>query len=228
MLKNGFVLLLLLTSLGLEAQQTNFNFSVAARNAVSPSIMVEKIYGKGHFQFGFGLRATGFFSGQNEYLTAPAKLTSGKQSIVAFFTEYNPEKIDTFSVDQTSVLALNSVITLQYKFKKSEVGFNIDAFGFTVGKAQNGTFSAVESTEFHQTEQELKPTAGNLLLISDSDIGSLNSELYFRKWLGEKTAIKVAAGFQFIEYKASQKLTYDNDRFRLKTLMPSIGFSRKL
>ncbi|SOE22498.1 hypothetical protein SAMN06298216_2927 [Spirosomataceae bacterium TFI 002] len=222
----GFLLIVgLSTSFG-----QRLDFAVAARNGFSPSLSFQKVYGIGqkkNLKIGWGVRANAFFSNENDLITAPYKLTSGKPSIIGFFTEYKLDKLDTLSVQNTGIVSLNSTIILEYSIKKLDLGFNIDAFGFTVGAAQKGLFSASQEPSLDQTTQNLKPTAFNLLLVSDSDIGSLNSELFARYWLSDKSGLRIGLSFQFIEYKADQKLTYDNDRFRLKTLMPMIGYTHR-
>ena len=120
-------------------------------------------------------------------------------------------------------------IHLQYSFRKLDVGFNIDAIGATVGGQQKGTFVAKSTgSSFYGTQQTAKPTGFNLLLVSDNDLGSLNSELYGRYWFKETIGLRIGASFQFTEYTTSQKLTFENDRFRNKALMPFIGISFKL
>jgi hypothetical protein len=206
------------------------DFALAAKNEFSPSFSYEKTYGLGlnkRFQIGWGIRANSYFSGKKPFITAPAELTSGKKSIAAFFTEYRPEYLDTLQLTKAAVVSINSKIVLQYKFKKSEIGFNIDALGFSLGAMQSGTFFAKESTTFNKSQQTAKPTGINILLISDSDRGSLNSELYYRHWIKNKSALRVGISFQFIEYTTSNKLTFENDRFRAKTLMPFIAYSFK-
>lgn len=228
LIKNTFLLILLGFGTCLGQQ---LDFSLAARNGFSPSLSFQKMYGIGqkkNFKIGWGIRANAFFSNENDLITAPYQLTSGQPSIIGFFTEYKLDRLDTLAVNNTSIFSLNSAIILEYSLKKLDLGFNIDAFGFTVGKAQQGIFSASQEPSLDQTTQSLKPTAFNLLLISDSDFGSLNSELYARYWLNDLAGLKLGLSFQFIEYKADQKLTYDNDRFRLKTLMPMIGFTHRL
>lgn len=205
-----------------------FDFAIAARNGVSPSLSFQKTYGLGqkkNLKLGWGLRANGFFSGHNDLITAPYQLTSGKPSIIGFFTEYKNEKLDTIAVNNMSTVSLNSVIVIEYSLKKIDFGFNIDAFGFTLGGNQEGVLSASESAEFNQTSHNFKPTPFNLLLISDSDFGSLNSELFARYWMTDHCGVRLGLSFQFLEYTADQKLTYDNDRFRLKTLMPMVAFT---
>ena len=212
--------------------QKSVDIAFASREGFSPAISFQHLYGLGQskkLKIGWGIRSTAYFSGsEKEFITAPAKLTSGKQSIVAFFTEYKPEKLDTMRVAKTGVVSVNAMIALAYDFGKLGLGFNIDALGLTFGKKQNGVFQASESATFNNKTYSLKPTSPNLLLISDSDIGSLNSELFAKYQASEKIGLRLGLSFQFIEYKADQKLTFDNDRFRYKTLMPLLALNYRL
>jgi hypothetical protein len=108
-----------------------------------------------------------------------------------------------------------------------DVGFNIDAIGFSFGGEQTGTFRALQSDEaaLHNTRQSAKPTSVNVLLSSDNDIGSLNSEFFLRYWVKPAWGIKVGYTFLFAEYTTNRELTYDNDRFRNKAGMFMVGFT---
>jgi hypothetical protein len=217
--------------LDFKVQSQSLDISLAAKQEFAPSVSFQKIYNVGkkdRFQIGWGIRANAFFSGEKSYSTAPALLTSGRQSIAAFFTEYNPAKIDTLNFTKTNIISINSLIILQYSFKKSAIGFNIDALGFTVGPKQNGIFRAAESPALNNSNQSAKPTPINVLLISDSDIGSLNSELYYSRKLKNENAIKFGLSFQFLEYSTENILTFENNRFRYKTLMPFFCYSFNL
>ena len=75
------------------------------------------------------------------------------------------------------------------------------------------------------TTQTAAPTSFDLLLVSDNDIGALNSELYFRYWFKPKWAIKAGASFAFTEYTTENKLRLENDRWRNKSLMGMIGIT---
>jgi hypothetical protein len=208
--------------------QRNLDFAVAFGSAFSPSVSYQKLYGIGEtkrFKIGWGVRLNTFFSGERDFITAPAKLTSGKESIVALFTENIAANLDTLRLNKSSAAYLNSKIVLQYSFKKLDLGFNIDAIGFTLGGSQSGKFFAKESKSLNGSTQSAKPTPFNLLLVSDSDIGSLNSELYARIWINDRFAIRGGASFQFVEYKTDKLLTFENDRFRNKNLMPFIALT---
>lgn len=122
-----------------------------------------------------------FFSGKQNYLTDPAKLTSESQNIDALFIENILSNIDTLQLTKTAAGSLNSMIFLQYSFPKWDVGFNIDALGISFGNKQSGKFIASESKSLNGSLQNAKPASFNLLFISD--IGSLTSELYARYWV---------------------------------------------
>ncbi|MCU0325476.1 MAG: hypothetical protein MUF45_09525 [Spirosomaceae bacterium] len=231
-MKKIFIFLLISSSLSAQYQYTktqrNLDFALAFGSAVSPSLSYQKLYGIGksdRFKIGWGVRFNTFFSGQKDFITAPAKLTSGKESIVALFTENIVGNLDTLQLTNSAIGSLNGKVVLQYSFRKLDLGFNIDALGFTFGGKQSGKFIANESKSLNNTTQTAKPTAFNLLLISDSDIGSLNSELYARYWINDRFAVRVGASFQFIEYKTDKNLTFENDRFRHKALLPFVAIT---
>jgi hypothetical protein len=206
--------------------------AVAFGSGFAPALSYNQYYGK-KFKYGFGVRFTSFNAGQTDLITAPAKLTAGKESLAAFF---EPKKItsqlDTLRLSNSQSNSLNLSINLQYSITpKIEVGFNIDAVGLSFGGKQSGTFIAKQTDAQGKTNnnkvQMGSPTSFNLLLISDSDIGNLNSELYGRYWLNDKFGIRAGLGFQFVEYTATQKLAFDNDRFRGKFLQPMVAISYK-
>ncbi|WP_337045373.1 hypothetical protein [Emticicia sp. 17c] len=228
------IILLLLLSHTLSAQysypktQQNLDLAVDFGSALSPSVSYQNLYGigkAGRFKIGWGIRLNSFFGGQKNYITAPAKLTSGTQSIVALFTENIASNLDTLQLAKSRLGSLNGTIVLQYSIKKLDVGFNIDFVGFSFGKSQRGKFIASESKSLNNTLQTAKPTPFNLLLISDSDIGSLNSELYFRYWASNRLAVRAGASFQFLEYTTTKTLTFENDRFRHKALLPFVAIT---
>jgi len=168
---------------------------------------------KKRFKIGYGIRFN-VSNGRNiNFITAPANLTS------------NIKNIDTFYVSKYQNNFLNVSINLQYTIKeKFDIGFNIDAAGFSFGGKTKGKYNAYQSTD-NGTIQSAVPTSLNLLLVGDNDIGSLNSELYFRYWFKPKWAIKAGASFAFTEYTTTNKLRLENDRWRNKSLMGMIGIT---
>ncbi len=187
------------------------------------SLDASKVYGitrNKKFRIGYGLRYSGIFAQDQTFVTAPANLTSGQTGFGVLFAENKPENFDTLTFNNAQVNSLNLAIYLQYAFnKKWDIGFNIDAIGFSFGAKQTSIFQA----NGVRTTQQASPTAFNLLLVSDNDLGSLNSEIYARYWLNDKWAIKAGLSFVFTEYKTDRKLTFDNDRFRNKALLFEVG-----
>ncbi len=124
--------------------------------------------------------------------------------------------------------SINASINIDYKISsKITVGFNIDAIGFSFGAEKKGNY--INGTQGKNTEG--KPTAFNVLLISDNDQGSLNSELYLKYLCTDKWAIKTAAQFLFTEYTTEtevQQFPSPNDRFRNKSLLFAVGISYQL
>jgi len=180
---------------------------------------------KQKFKIGYGARFNSQFGTNLDYATAPAILTSKQRGPQVLFSEIFNENVDTLFVSSSQVNSFNASINLQYTFKnKLDVGFNIDAIGFSFGKGVTGTYLDNQSI-LNGSLQPAKPTGLNALLTSDNDIGSLNSELYARYWFNKKWAIKAGVSFYFTEYTTTTKLRLENDRWRNKSLMGMIGIT---
>ena len=236
-MKAPILILCLLFSLDLRAQSEKIRINYAdatfavgsSQGTFSASFGRDWRMGKAQkFGLGIGGRFTTYL-GQNQYYeTAPAKITSGSTGPGIIFQDNIPANIDTLLVSSPQVNALNIYINLSYQIsKRFLVGFNIDAIGFSFGGSKtanyiNGATGAITSA---------KPTTFNLLLVSDNDLGSLNSELYLKYEWKERWSIKGGIQFLFTEYTTSTKVqTYPepNDRFRNKTLMGELGISYRL
>lgn len=180
---------------------------------------------KQHFKIGYGLRFTAQGGKNLYYVTAPAILTSKQTGPQVLFSKIFYENVDTFFVSNSQNNSLNISINLQYSLKgKFDIGFNIDGAGFSFGGNTSGKYIAYQSID-NGTQQSAKPTSYNLLLVSDNDIGMLNSELFFRYWFNQKWAIRAGATFLFTEYTTDKKLRLDNDRWRNKSLMGLVGIT---
>lgn len=174
---------------------------------------------------GAGIRLTSYFAANQYYVTAPAKLTSGKTGPLVFFTENIVHNMDSFLVKTPQVNALNVMLSISYVLsQKVCIGFNIDAMGFSFGNRTRGNYI----NGFNGANVEAKPTSFNVLLISDNDLGTLNSELYGKYLLNEKWSVKAGIQFLFTEYTTEtkvQQLPEPNNRFRRKSLLAAIGIS---
>lgn len=204
----------------------NYDLALSAGNGFSSALSwshLHKLGKKGKFQLGYGLRLTSLFGSNVAHITAPAKLTTGSTGLGVIGMETIEANLDTLTLDKIQVNSLNITINLQYAFsEKIEVGFNIDALGFSFGGEQQGRFVA-ESQRIKASQEKASPTTANVLLTSDNDIGSLNSEIYLRYWLSPRWAVRGGLTFVFSEYTSARKLSLDNDRFRAKILMPLLA-----
>lgn len=214
--------------------------AVLASNGSSSSLAlsINQYWGFGknkkNFKVGLGARLTSSVGGRSlEYITAPAILTSGKTGPGVFFAEQIPQNIDTVSLNGTQVNALNLYLALRYDFaKKWGLEFNIDLAGVSLGGSKKATLLYGDGVYTTQSTTA-KPTLGNVLLISDNDLGSLNSEFMISYKFKPKIKLKAGASFLFNEYTLDNPVNYVNtlgtqvnaDRYRTKMLMFGVGTS---
>ena len=178
---------------------------------------------KKRFYLGYGLRFTAFVGNDRAYVTAPANVSEGN-----LFKKQNEAKLDTLVLPHSNTNALNAAIYLGYAFSdKFNLGFNIDAIGFTFGPSETGTFQAA-SQDLSSPTEPASVTPFNLLLTGDYDRGSLNSEFFAMYRFHEKWAVRGGATFIFSEYTTERLLAFGNDRFRTKSLGVMVALSHRL
>lgn len=227
---------LLFLSLSIAGQSTrepaslNVTFAAASAQGTAAASIVHnwKLGTRKRIIVGVGGRFTGYFGQRQYYATAPAALTSGDKGPHVIFKENIVANMDSVFIAKPAVFAINALINLGYQCnEKLSIGFNIDAIGFSFGKRTNGTY--INGSQAQSTSA--RPSGFNLLLVSDNDLGSLNSELYGRYQLNDRIGIRSGFQFLFTEYKTStnvQQFPEPNDRFRRKSLMFMVGMSFNL
>lgn len=203
---------------------SNFSQSAVALSAFH----MHQLGKKKKFGIGYGIRYTGNFGNNSDFITAPAELTSGTTGLGVLTSETILENLDTLSFSRHQVNSLNLAIYLQYLItSKLAVEFNIDAVGFSFGADQVADYNS--SKRLQSPNQETKQPASvspfNALLTSDNDLGSLNSEILLRYQFTEKLKVKFGGTFVFTEYTTKNKLYLDNDRFRNKSFQPMLGLN---
>jgi long-subunit fatty acid transport protein len=160
---------------------------------------------------GVGARFTTQFGSDVYYESAPANLAADQASI------------DSVFISSPSVSALNAVLNLGYRFsEKLQVGFNIDAIGFSFGGEKNATFMGNGTT----SSTTANPSNFNILLIGNNDQGTLNSHFYLQYDFNKKIGVKAAYQYLFTEYTTAtevQVLPESNDRFRNKAGQGYLG-----
>lgn len=212
------------------AKQFDVNVGVGSyRGSLSAAYLHSWHIGRRHrIGIGTGLRYTGFLGADQYYITAPAKLTSESRSPLIFFKENVEENIDSLLVNSPQTHSVNLLVNLYYEFSgKLVVGFNIDVIGVTFGKRVRGNYI----NGYQGGNVGAEPTAFNVLLISDNDRGSLNSEFYGKYFLTDHFGLKAGAQFLFTEYTTDtevQQFPEPNDRFRNKSLLFTAGITFKL
>lgn len=189
-----------------------------------------KVFKKQKWEAGLGARFTAYSGSNKYYRTAPAKLTSGKIGPGVFFADDIIQNLDSVLFPKPQVNSFNISLNIGYHFSsKFSLGFNIDAIGFSFGGNKNGTY--INGNISKPTTG--KPTAFNLLLVSDNDLGSLNSEFFAKYNINKKWSAKLGFEFLFAEYKTATQVqtTPDgqkNDRFRNKISALAIGVTYQL
>ncbi len=167
---------------------------------------------KGKFFIGTGARFTTYFGKNIDFTSAPSSLAS------------DDKKVDTLAAPKPSISALNVLINLGYNFSpKFQIGFNIDAVGFSFGPTGSPTYRGVKTNA--------KPTSGNILLVGNNDKGSLNSHFYARYTFNKNWGASAGYEYLFTELKTDTKVQTvpeQNDRFRNKSSHVYIGVSYKI
>jgi hypothetical protein len=237
-----FIVFCLSFSLGLFAQEENsapyflkntyVNASVSfGAKQFAGALSWEKLHGLGkkkNLKIGYGVRFNTYSGSDQKYLTAPAKITGAS----GFNNAY-----DTVSFKKAQSNSINLALFFQYTlFKKLDLGFNIDAVGFSFGANQTGDYATskyrpadMPNIVRFETTTGAKPSAINALLVGDNDLGMLSSGFTARYWLTEKLAVKLGFNYLFTEYTTDKMLRGGtNDRYRNKSGLFEIGVSLKI
>ena len=232
------ILLLAVAVTNLQAQEIYGEAAVSAgrgSGALALGAIRQHALGKAQrLSLGYGVRYTAFVGANQYYTTAPAKFTSPVQNITTIFSATLQENIDTITTTTTFVHAFNLVAQIGYRITPAlSLGFNIDVVGLSFGGRKDFNILSSQFDPGQRPVQSARPTRYNVLLTSDNDIGSLNSEFFAALKIGEQTSVKAGLTFVFTEYQTQQPLSFDggrimNDRYRLKESMLMVGVQRKL
>ena len=170
------------------------------------------------FFIGTGARFNTFYGTGVSFTSAPSSLAGDKL------------KEDTLLAAKPNIFSFNVLINLGYNITpKLQAGFSIDAIGASFGSEGTPTFI---SNGF-PTSTKAKPTGFNVLLISDNDKGSLNSELFARYRWNDSWGVKLGLQFFFAEYTTNTEVQTTpggdkNDMFRKKMAGVGIGVTYNL
>ncbi len=173
---------------------------------------------------GAGLRMNSFFGSNANFTTADATLSRGKTGLGAFFSPKKNETIDTVTIGSSSAFSLNLGFYAGYAINENwTVGANIDLLGFSVGANANGNYISNGVS----TPTKAKPSNGNVLLVGDNDLGSLNSQFYVRYRFNAHWSATLSAGIMHTEVLTENKVQningISNDRFRNEVMNFGVG-----
>jgi hypothetical protein len=226
-----FLLFALLANSFAQKTKRDASFIIGfAENQTTTALQYQHVWllgKKKKFGIGTGAKLTNVFGRKSFYITAPAKLTSGKVGPAVFFAEQIVPNIDSVFFSKSQVNALNATINFTYDITaKIKLGFNIDAIGFSFGGSQQAAYYPNAGGLIVSTTA--KPTGFNALLVSDNDLGTLNSEFYGQYTINKKFGAKLGFQFLFTEYTTNTKVQTTpagdkNDRFRYKSGGVTLG-----
>jgi hypothetical protein len=209
---------------GMAYAQHNYNPSIAYYQLIN--IGERKI-----LSLGWTARLGAFYGDNLNYYTAPARLTRGKTGFDALSGPLIVNNIDTVRYDYVTMTSLNVGIRAQLNLGPVEIGASADLIGFTFGKSRTGRYqsskgqfrlysvSGADSTTAYfqgvNTFQSSRPSAFNLRLLGDNDMGTLSTEVYARVRISQRIGVKL--GYQWLTTEtivSNRDIVADNDRFR--------------
>lgn len=175
--------------------------------------------------YGIGIQATLSFLSQKSYTTAPTDvLKKSKDWFAVTFSDIE-ERVDTLMINQSITLFGNIYFALQYRFNpRSEIGLQIDLFGASLGLPTSGTLISSELPG-NAAGQTALPTLFNYTLISSNSRGSLLYALNYRYWFSDRLGANASVNYVYTEYRTSDRLLFENSRYRNKSFCFMIGVS---
>lgn len=180
---------------------------------------------KRKLKIGYGVRVTTYIGINRNFITAPAKLTSGFTGPLVAFSDNITENIDTIFISRPQTNSINLFFCVQYTIlKRWDLGINLDLIGVSFGAKKISQYSSTQNASGEYfVAQDAYPTGFNVFLTSDNSLGSLTSEAYLRFWINNQWSVKAAFVYAYSEYTTVNKLRLENDRYRNKMMMGSIG-----
>ncbi len=158
----------------------------------------------GAWKLGYGVRFTGYFGKDVTHISAPPE----------FYTDETMQDSVFVASPQMSNIAL--YIGAGYVIKeKFELGFNIDALGYTFGGDKDATFTS----EGNETATTVNPGSITALLLGPNDIGMVRSDFFAGYKFSDTWKVRLGLGPLFTEYRTDTELQTGNTRYRGASMM---------
>lgn len=175
--------------------------------------------------YGLGVHATLSFLSQKTYTTAPTDVLTKSKDWFAFTFSPIEERIDTLVINQSFNLFGNIYFALQYRFNRNqELGLQIDLFGASFGLPTKASLIS-SILPGNVAAQTALPTLFNYTLIGSNNRGSLLYTLNYRYWFNDRLGANASINYVYTEYRSSDRLVFENSRFRNKSFCFMVGVS---
>lgn len=175
--------------------------------------------------YGIGLHATLSFLSQKSYTTAATNVIKNSKDWFAVSFSDIDERVDTLTINQSFNLFGNLYFALQHRFNSNhELGLQIDLLGATFGLPTSANLISSELPSKSASQTAL-PTLFNYTLISSNNRGSLLYALNYRFWFNDRLGTNASINYVYTEYRTSDRLVFNNSRFRNKSFCFMIGVS---
>jgi len=159
-------------------------------------------------RLGHGVRFSGYFGSDVTHISAPPE----------FFTDETKQDSIFVSSPQMSNIAL--YIGGSYLIgDRIELGFNIDAVGYTFGGDKDATFTS----NGVETATTVNPGSVTALLLGPNDIGMVRSDFFVGYKFNDSWRARLGVGPLFTEYRTETELQAGNTRYRGTAMMILIG-----
>jgi len=164
-------------------------------------------------KLGYGVRLSSYFGKDVDHISAPPD----------FFNDVATQDTVFVSSPQMNNLAL--YIGAGYLIRdKVEVGFNIDAVGFTFGGDKDATYTGGGVVERPTT---VNPGSVTALLLGPNDIGMVRSDFFAGYKINDTWKARAGFGYLFTEYRTPTELQAGNTRYRgvFSMIMASVTYT---
>ena len=184
-------------------------------NTYAPSATYFQLLNSGErklFSVGYIVRFASLYIDNENFYTAPARLTRGGTGFYALTAPLKPQNIDTLRMDYASNTSLNLGIRAQVNLGRVEIGASADLLGLVFGRTRTGRVissgggiqltnrAGADSIRVpFRGEAAFQPTGArgfNVRLLGDNDRGTLATEVFGRLRVSQRMAVKV--GYQWV------------------------------
>ncbi len=214
-------------------------------NTYAPSATYYQLLNIGEkklFSVGYTVRFASLYIDNQNFYTAPARLTRGGTGFYALTAPLKYQNLDTLRMDYASNTSLNLGIRAQVNLGRVEIGASADLLGFVFGRTRTGrVISSTGGIQLSKQgggdstlvpfrgEAQFQPTRArgfNVRLLGDNDMGTLATEVFGRVRINQRVGVKV--GYQWITTETRLGVVdavSKNDRFRYRAGLAYVALS---